>query len=607
MTRTLRTRAAVGVAGLSILGLVIASVPAFALTNASWNDSEWDSASQGTDPGVATLDCDVQDIFSTRGAGKFLGGQLLSIDLDSVAEAEGMLVTNDGTEADPTPDVPPATALGEDAFANPLSVTVLSAINLQLSGLLQLPLNNDTGVLNQYGQAVGEDASVAYDAGYSAGAAGAVNGSGGIALTEEPPAPGVPTMATFNLDALLSAALGEPIADIVGDLAGVDLQLGAVASSATLDACAAVWDGTQADVYESLVRDYLVAGLSAQIESPLLGALVREISDSTDAIEAIVNGVASNDALLDDIVNGLLGELAPLLGTLGVGTPTITASATIDLSAVQTLLTTPLTDANGVFSIKLAPAPATITVDLAALVDPVNGLNNQAPNTQVLIDDDMINDLSLAVAAALTGWLGDLELALDAAAAAIVLDIDIDLPLSTLLLGEAGTLSVDLDGTPTSLVLDADFVCTNVINVAGCVAGDALELAVDLAAPAIALVIQGIIAPVVVTPIGLIIDTLILTIPTLTAPIVTFLGDALSSLFGEDALVSLVLNAQNAPDPVEDLGYPLPAWGVLDPFVASPYETGRYDVAALRLLVLGTADVVEVDLARASVGSNALN
>nr|MDQ2697550.1 hypothetical protein [Actinomycetota bacterium] len=108
-------------------------------------------------------------------------------------------------------------------------------------------------------------------------------------------------------------------------------------------------------------------------------------------------------------------------------------------------------------------------------------------------------------------------------------------------------------------------------------------------------------------PLALIVDTLILAIPALTAPIVTLLGETLDVLFGEQALVSLVVNAQNAPDPADGVSGPLPGWaGGLDVFDASPYESGQYDVSALRLVVLGTADVVEVDLARSSVGTNNL-
>lgn len=597
------TKSKAGIAGLAITGLVMATVPGLVISNANWTDNEWVSASLAGEPGVGTLDCEVNDIFSTRGAGRYLSGELLNFDLDAIASIEGVVVTNDGTTATATP--PTATALGDDAFANPLTVTALDAINLQLSGLLLLPLGNSTGVVNQYGQAVGLGAPT-YPAGYSVGAAGAVNDSGGIALTPEPPGPSVPTVAQISLDTLLENAVGEDIADIVSDLAGLDLTVGAVASSAILEACPAAWDGTQAAVYDNLIRDYLVSGMSTSLESPLLGDLVTAVNTAVGEIETLVNGVASDDALLDDILDGVLGELGPLLGALGLGTPSITASAAIDLSAVQTLLTTPITDANGVFSIDLGASPATITINIAALFDSVNGLNNQAPNTQVLIDGDMINDLSLAVATALTEWVGDLEGALDDAVNAVDLTIDIAVPL-TFLAVEAGTLDIALTGTPSTLALDSTFTCTNPGNVVGCATGATLSTTVDLAGPAIALVVQGIVAPVIAAPLALIVDTLILALPALTAPIVIFLGNALGALFGEDGLVSLVLNAQNAPDPAEDLGYPEPGWAPLDPFVAAPFETGRYDVSALRLVVLGTADTVEMDLARASVGSNALN
>lgn len=591
-----RVKGAAGVAGLTAVGLAIATLPGIA-TSAAWVDNEWVSATAEGEPGIGTLDCEVTDDFSTRGEGRFLSGQLLGIDLDTLAEVNGVEVLNDGTVT-----VDPATAqsLGDDAYANPLTADLLSLINLELTGLLQLPLDNNVGVVNQVAQAKTN--------GQSMGAAGAVNDSGAIALTPVPPGPTVPTSAELSLGALLSSVVGESLSEIVTDLADLDLSVGAVASSALLDACTPLWLGTdQEAVWESLERDYLIAGLSTTLESPLLGELVDEIQSSLTAIQNLVNGIASDEGLIEDLTTGLLGIVGPLLDTLTGGTPSLTIAASIDLAAVNTLLETPIEDPNGVVSIDLGSTPATIDVDLAALFDSTNGLNNQAPNTQLLINDTVINALTSAVATALTGFVTSLEAALDTAiSSGITLTIDLDLPLS--LITPAGVLNVSIDGPLTGLSATSSFDCTNPTNVLGCTLGAALALTVDVLDGTLIPVVTGLLGTVLSAPLALIVDTLILLVPTLTAPIVTFLGNALSVLFGENALVSLVVNAQNVPDPADGTSGPEPGWAAgLDPFQASPYETGQYDVSALRLTVLGGADVVELDLARSSVGNNVLD
>src|SRR5690606_27059244 len=138
-----------------------------ALTDAAWTDDEWVNST------VGTIDCGAAEgMFQTRGEGRVLSGSLLGFDLDALAEAHGMLVTNDGSEVTHTP-VGAVPASEPDAYSDPLSVTALSAVNVNLGqGVLQLPLDNETGVLSQYAQA--------RDNGASAGAAGYVTDGGAV-------------------------------------------------------------------------------------------------------------------------------------------------------------------------------------------------------------------------------------------------------------------------------------------------------------------------------------------------------------------------------------------------------------------------------------------
>ena len=86
-------------------------------------------------------------------------------------------------------------------------------------------------------------------------------------------------------------------------------------------------------------------------------------------------------------------------------------SATIDLSAVNTLLTQPFGDPNGVLLI--SPTDGTVSVDLFALLGqayPGSGstfLNGLEPNTQLLFNSVVINTLTDVIGLTLNAWLSN--------------------------------------------------------------------------------------------------------------------------------------------------------------------------------------------------------
>src|SRR5690625_1947702 len=162
MRQRLRAFAALG-ASTTTLALFATSSPV-TVSRAAWHDSEWATAPLGV------VECGTAN-YETRAEGTLLSGILLGIDLDDVVDVHSMLVTNDGEGAQPMPAGAPSA--GPDAFSNALKVRALEAIDLDLGtvqDLLQLPLNNETGVLSQYGQADSH--------GNSVGASGLVNDSG---------------------------------------------------------------------------------------------------------------------------------------------------------------------------------------------------------------------------------------------------------------------------------------------------------------------------------------------------------------------------------------------------------------------------------------------
>ncbi len=579
----LRTmRMAGGIAGFTITAIVAAAIPGVALTNASWTSTEWVHGSVGTE------NCATATNFSTRGAGKLIGGTLLGTNLDNLAALDGVTVTN---EAGGVAVVPAsATSLGSDAYANPLDVSALGAINVSLGSLLQLPLGNPVGVLNQYGQA--------HQNGSSAGAAGVVNNSGGIALIAGPPSASVPSFATFDLASLLGTlGLGS-----VAGLADVKLSLGAVGSSAQLNGCNALWTK---NIAANLQRKYVIAGLTTNLDSPLVGDLVSSVNSTTSLLTNTVNGISGNAGLITGVTSNITNALGPILAVAGIGTPTATVSASVDFSSLTTLLNSTITDSGHIVTIDLAGG--TIAINTAALFDSVNGLNNQAPNTQLLINTTVINSLKAAITSALNDYVDAVTNAIDDALGAMKVTLNVSIPLSTL--GSGGGLTISASNVSlASLVAGTAPLTTTLDCSLGAVLCAAPDLLVNsLLAGVLSAVASGVEMPLG-TSISALVDPLVSSLTTTldgtTGGIENLLAGALGGLFGPTSLLSLVVNAQNAPIPAL-AGHPLPTWAASLPGPSTtPYATGRYDVSAIQLVVAGGA--VTLDLARSSVGSNVL-
>lgn len=135
------------IAGLVLGGLVATSLYVLdthlELTMASWVDVEHVNGA------VGSLDCGEPGNFETDGSARFLGANVLGLDLDTVVAATGLHVENDGTAAAATP--PTASNVGPDAFATDLDVGLLSSEAPLLGAALDLPLAGQTaGVYRQY-------------------------------------------------------------------------------------------------------------------------------------------------------------------------------------------------------------------------------------------------------------------------------------------------------------------------------------------------------------------------------------------------------------------------------------------------------------------------
>lgn len=558
-------------------------------TDAAWNDSEW---AHGT---ASTLDCtDAEGAFATRGEGRVLSGGLLGIDLDTIAEASGVEVTNDGSRSLEHGDT--ATSLGDDAYADPLNVVLLSTVDVNLGqGVLHLPLDNSTGVLGQYGQA--------RSTGHSRGAAGFITESGGIALQ---PGSGYPELATLRLSQLLGS-VNPPVADALSSLTDISLTIGAVTGRAEIDGCAAAW---ASEATASLVREYLASSIDLDITSDTVGALVTGISETVTMLQATVDGLAGNDGLATSIGTGVAGLLNTILSgpsgssILRLGTVTVqVAGATIDLSAVQSLLSSPFGDDDGILTVD--PSTGTISVSTAALLGSAypgsygSGLNGLPPNTNLLADPAIATELNSALGSALADWIADIDSALSTAIDAVTLDVSV---------------VINLQVEATLVVLP---VWVDIGHIAASVSGPLSNLTASASVvllPGLGTIVSGLINGVLSPVLDLLLTTLISDLPSivagaiegalsglralpssvtaLTDPILAAVSLVYSSLF-LDGVVAVTVNAQN--DPAS--GSPEPAdWTALEP--------GRFDVAALRIGVLGALaqNSVHLYLGRGSVG-----
>ncbi|MGW8482886.1 choice-of-anchor G family protein [Microbacterium sp. NPDC055903] len=545
-------------------------VQASVISNASWNDAEWTSAP------LSAVDCAApDDAFATRGEGRALSGALLGIDLDSLAEASGVEVTNDGSRAVHTPaGANPAT--GPDAWANPLNVTALSAVNVNLGGgILQLPLNNSTGVLGQYGQA--------QDTGVSAGAGGYVTDTGGIGLE---PGNGYPELAELKLSQLL-AQINPAVAGALSGVTDVSLEVGAVAGRAMLDGCETAWSGASA-LASSLSREYLVASADTVITSPTVGGLVTGLSGIITSLQATVDTLETT--LRTTIRDGIAGLLSGVLGTLSLGSVTIDSFIlTIDTSAVAALLTTTIADDAGIVSIDLGDG--TITVDTAALLGAAYGesgrsdLNGLDPNTDLLSNPAVLTALTDALTSALDDWVMDVDAALQAAIDGIRVQLGATVVLRLAVVNVA-TIAIGLDaplGTLDTAVVDVDASLLG-----GLISLDLLDPLVEALVSGVGGLVGGIIEGALPT-----VASLVQALDAPVAAVLNVVSLVYSTLY-LSGVVSLVVNAQNDP-----------LTGAAEPADWAALPDGRYDVAALRIGVLGAlaASDVRLYLGRGSVGA----
>ncbi|RWZ58487.1 hypothetical protein ELQ92_14385 [Labedella populi] len=576
-------RAVCAVAALVVLAIVPPDVSA---TVAGWNDAEWGHTTVGT----SSFDCGADTGYTTAASSTFLRGELLGQDLDDVAELEELVLVRPAVGP---AIVQPASAvdLGSgdadpttDTFGRPLAVDLLDGIvGLDLTGLdVGLPAGS-AGAVNQVARVT--------TTGSSAAASGLVDDSGALLVSSETPTDQFPEPARLSLDGL------------VPELQGVvdpTIEIGAVGSQAHLDWCAAAESAAWGDGSVTGVRrEYGIAGLALDVDSPTVGALADAATSTAASLDAAASSLVGSSGLVslairDSILSALVDELS--LGAL-TGSIAITG---LDLTrTLEPFLVTPLTD--GVVTID--PVAGSLRVDLADLLgDDARGVNDLPPNSELVIDADVVDDLVARAGGLLDTWTAAVVSSLRSAllAARIVvdvsavvslgatrivrLDVDLDATIGEVL---AGTASVAVDTEVLGLVSVLDAVLSVLgISVSGLVS-TLLGLGPTLLAAIASQLTASLIDPLASGGSSL---------TALTSPVVGVLEGLVSAL---PSVLSIMVNVQ--PDQPGSPPGPL-----LE--VPTKESSGEFSVSALRIgfldALVPSGGPSYIELATSEVGPN---
>ena len=502
-------------------------------TTASWNDGEWVHEDA---LGTSTLDCAQSPALETRSRGTFLAGELLGVDLDTVAALEDMLLTvqADGTAV---PDPSNAIDLGSTpptaTFANPLDVTALGIVGVDLTGLA-VPLPGAAlGAANQWAQGS--------SGGRAAGAAGLINDSGGVLVSDSTPDDDLPQPATIDLTALLPSVVG---------LDTATLEVGAVAASSQLDGCAAllqqVWG--VAPTQPTVERDYGIASLGVVLDAPAVGALTGAVTTTVGQLETAVAGLVGQNGLIAQNLRAALALRVPGIAAASLtGTVTITG---LDLqSTVAPLLglqlegdgfTIAMRGLNGgrVNMGAVSLGGAQWTLDRAvAYVQVLNaGVVNAIVAEAGTLLDDWADDVTDALRTAIRN--AQLKIALTTTVSAVgytlaTVTLGLDATIGAVVDGTA-TIGVTLSNTPTGPLVST-------INLALGVAGLPTLTSILSTLTSSGSALTTSVANLLTTQLFDRVTTLGATLSSLSAPVVTVLATVLNAL---PTVVSLMVNVR---------------------------------------------------------------
>ena len=498
-----------------------------------------------------SFSCSDTTLLDSQARARMLSGQIGGANLDVLAEVDGVHAQAFD------PPTPGADGSQSDLKANPLTVEALSAIQLNLGGLsgalttvLDFVAGQDAGVLNEYAYANEQAQSALNPEAPEVGGAGAVSNDGTIAISVDDPNP--PALGTINLYSILQQATGPGVAELVDLVAGLDLQIGAAAGTAELDY---VCSQTLGVAEETVEREYLLAYLRLLVESNLVGDLLS-------ALEQVLPTLTISTSAVWDLLEGvpLLGELLAALGESA-----LEVTATVDLTQL-TAQSIPQAE-NAALQVDLGDG--TITIDVASLlggaytgaISPF--LNELAPNTRLFVDAPLPTN---AAATLVDQLVEDLLDRLKDLVSVTVRAGSVSGLLATGLLIQ-GSLRDFLEGSATATF-------------------SLLGVPIRL----------GSLLNPLLGGIGELVDSTLRTLLNDSGVLqaaLTGVNGLLSALFDVlSGVLALTVNAQNN------------ATGTMPSYYGTITPERRYDVSALHLEVLGMLNLLNLAVARGSVGQN---
>lgn len=510
---------------------------------------------------LSQLDCVPGTLFNGTARGRILTGNVLALSLDEdrtqgveLLTLNGVTAQNpDGGSPGPSPNVPV-----EDTQDNNLSVTALDLLTVDLNGatpplsqILELTANADTGVYSQFGHVEQE--------GTQRGASGYLLDSGAINFAGEPDG-SMPEFGRIRLRQVLESSVLSslpavvPLLDAATGVDTLDLQIGAIAGSAEqLQNCEAGSGAT-------LERQYLVSDLKTIVspaDESLLGGLIQTIADGAIGLDLNLSGLTDT---LDSLLSGLLGPLLqvrPAQIAFEVDLAPVTGTPLPSFDGTPTPSSIPIQiDFNG----------DTVTVDLAELV---GGLNNALPNSVLFRD--------LGTQPTVENLTGFLDALIQQLLERLLESISVTVTAGVYLLGVVnGTLTIS--GTLKQLRDGGATVSLIGINLTPITEG--LTTAVfDLVYGALSAALSdgGELKQILID--GL--------LTNLLEPVLAVLAE----------VVHIRLNAQNRPEENEPSTGGFAAPGYFDGL-----EWNRFDVAALHVSAVNALSVLNLFLARGSVG-----
>ncbi|RKR73136.1 choice-of-anchor G family protein [Frondihabitans australicus] len=481
----------------------------------------------------------------SEGEGVLLSGSGI-VNVNNIAQLKGAYSSSTATSS-----------LG--TVANPLDLTALNAVNVNLGNGIQLLGNNGILTLGVNGQYANTSTTGAV------ASSGLVGSDGSIAV-----GPGTPGgTSTLNL---------EPLFQTVGANASI-----ASAAQLNIGALASRIQSTRGTT-TSVSKTYGIAGANVQLTSPAIAGLNTSLQTAVNTTSSTLNNTVASTGFVNSLTSGITSSLNTaiqgLIPNSNLTGTTVQASISgLNLSAVtqpvlaQTYTSGPVT---------INPKTGSITIDLNTL----QALNGQGPNTKLLstqalqdivtgaIKDILVTQIPAALNTAIVSALSNATLKVTVGAGVTLLGLNIE----TLNLNASVPLSnLIANGTNTPATVTATLTALN----------GGVSIPVNVLLPALAPVVTSI-----TSNLGTLLSPTLNGLTTTLGTTLTAANTVLTPLVGLiNQVVSITVNAQDSNGGFQD---------------SRGNTQGSTSVHALQLAILPGANVATINLATSTANTTTI-